>query len=83
VVGVAGFLVLLVCADRLLLGRHYPTDLVGGILLGGTVALLGAALLPVRRVDEVVQRAQDDERDAIHVDDAPPVERELVLSRSA
>ncbi|WP_262347522.1 YegS/Rv2252/BmrU family lipid kinase [Nocardioides dongxiaopingii] len=33
--------VVLVCADRLMLGRHYPSDVVGGVLLGATVVLLG------------------------------------------
>jgi len=36
--------VLLVCADRVLLGRHYWTDLVGGCLLGAGLVLLGIAL---------------------------------------
>ncbi|KAA1421947.1 phosphatase PAP2 family protein [Nocardioides humilatus] len=37
-------LVLVVCADRILLGRHYWTDLIGGILLGVGLVLLGVAL---------------------------------------
>ena len=36
--------VLLACADRLLLGRHYWTDVVGGVLLGAGLVLLGLAL---------------------------------------
>lgn len=36
--------VLLVCADRVLLGRHYWTDLVGGGLLGAGLVLLGITL---------------------------------------
>jgi len=32
--------VLVVAADRVLLGRHYPTDTVGGALLGGVVVLI-------------------------------------------
>jgi YegS/Rv2252/BmrU family lipid kinase len=36
--------VLIVCADRLLLGRHYWTDVTGGILLGAGLVLLGVAL---------------------------------------
>lgn len=45
VLGVLG-----VGADRLLLGRHYPTDVVGGILLGaGMVALALAVYTPQPR----------------------------------
>ncbi len=36
--------VLVVCADRILLGRHYWTDIVGGALLGAGLVLLGLAL---------------------------------------
>lgn len=35
---------LLVCADRVFLGRHYPSDVIGGALLGATFVLLGVAL---------------------------------------
>jgi YegS/Rv2252/BmrU family lipid kinase len=35
---------LLVAADRILLGRHYPSDVVGGALLGLGVLMLGLAL---------------------------------------
>ena len=41
-------LVLLACADRILLGRHYPSDVLGGVLLGGSVALLGLVALDPR-----------------------------------
>lgn len=34
----------LVAADRILLGRHYPSDVLGGTLLGVGVLLLGVAL---------------------------------------
>ena len=36
--------VLLVGADRVFLGRHYPSDAVGGVLLGAFFVLLGVAL---------------------------------------
>ena len=37
-------LVLVVGADRVLLGRHYPSDVIGGYLLGVGMVLLGIAL---------------------------------------
>ncbi|MFC5493661.1 diacylglycerol kinase family protein [Nocardioides caricicola] len=33
--------IVLVCLDRVLLGRHYPSDVVGGVLLGVGMVLLG------------------------------------------
>ncbi len=72
---VVSLVVLTVCADRLLLGRHYPTDLIGGVLLATGLVLVGAALLlPLA----------DAERDATLADDAPSenAKPELV-SRSA
>ncbi len=41
---VAGLVVVLVAADRVLLGRHFPSDVVAGVLLGAFVVLLGVAL---------------------------------------
>jgi len=37
-------LVLAIGLDRVLLGRHYPTDVLGGVLLGIGVVLLGIAI---------------------------------------
>ena len=37
-------LVLIVCADRVLLGRHYPSDVTGGALLGAGMVLLGLTI---------------------------------------
>lgn len=34
----------LVALDRVLLGRHYPSDVVGGVLLGAAIVLLGVAV---------------------------------------
>ncbi len=45
VVYVAGVLATaLACLDRVLLGRHYPSDVVGGVLLGAGTVLLGLAV---------------------------------------
>ena len=41
---VAGLVVVLVCADRVLLGRHFPSDVVAGVLLGAFFVLLGVAV---------------------------------------
>lgn len=40
----AAVAVTVVCADRVLLGRHYPSDVVAGVLLGVAVALLWIVL---------------------------------------
>jgi YegS/Rv2252/BmrU family lipid kinase len=40
----AGLVVVVVCADRVLLGRHFPSDVVAGVLLGAFFVLLGVAV---------------------------------------
>jgi YegS/Rv2252/BmrU family lipid kinase len=37
-------LVAVVCLDRILLGRHFPSDVVGGMLLGAGMVMLGLAV---------------------------------------
>ncbi|WP_447643970.1 YegS/Rv2252/BmrU family lipid kinase [Nocardioides zeae] len=44
VVALGVLLVVVVALDRVLLGRHYPTDTIGGALLGIAMVLLGLAL---------------------------------------
>jgi YegS/Rv2252/BmrU family lipid kinase len=39
-----GVMVVLVCLDRVLLGRHFPSDVVGGFLLGMGMVALGLAV---------------------------------------
>jgi len=39
-----GLMVVVVCLDRVLLGRHYPSDVVGGFLLGMGMVALGLAV---------------------------------------
>ncbi len=76
---VVSLVVLTVCADRLLLGRHYPTDLIGGVLLATGLVLVGAALLL-----PLADAERDAERDATLADDAPSeVAKPELVSRSA
>ncbi len=41
---IAVLVVVLVCLDRVYLGRHYPSDVIGGVLLGAFFVLLGIAV---------------------------------------
>ncbi len=44
VYALAVLVVVLVCLDRVLLGRHYPSDVVAGVLLGTFFVLLGVGV---------------------------------------
>jgi YegS/Rv2252/BmrU family lipid kinase len=48
-------LTLLVCADRLVLGRHHLTDVLGGLLFGLGPVLLGLALYSPRPVSHAIK----------------------------
>ncbi|MDH2412954.1 YegS/Rv2252/BmrU family lipid kinase [Nocardioides sp. CER19] len=54
-VTVSGLLTLLVCADRLLLGRHHITDVIGGLLFGFGLVLIGLALYSPRPVSHAIK----------------------------
>jgi YegS/Rv2252/BmrU family lipid kinase len=41
---VAVLVTMVVCADRVLLGRHFPSDVLAGVLLGAFFVLLGVAV---------------------------------------
>lgn len=50
VYGAVAVVVVAVCLDRVLLGRHYPSDVVGGVLLGaGVLLVVLAAYSPLPR----------------------------------
>jgi undecaprenyl-diphosphatase len=48
VFAVAGFIIMLVALSRVYLGVHYPTDVAGGIALGGAWAFLLASAFSLR-----------------------------------
>ncbi|SFB94058.1 lipid kinase, YegS/Rv2252/BmrU family [Nocardioides terrae] len=54
-VTVSVLLTLLVCADRLVLGRHHVTDVVGGLLFGAGLVLLGLALYSPRPLSHAIK----------------------------
>ncbi len=55
---VVGATVLAVCLDRLLLGRHYPSDLAAGVLLGGGMVMLAVAIVSVQARERGTTRAR-------------------------
>ena len=63
----AAAVVLVIAVDRWLLGAHYVTDLIGGLLLGGLVGVLSLIVAGVRvpvphdLVTEIVRSRQPDE----------------------
>ncbi len=50
VIAAALLLVTVICLDRIFLGLHYPSDVVGGLLLGAAVPILGWMVM-LRLVD--------------------------------
>ncbi|WP_188113473.1 phosphatase PAP2 family protein [Nocardioides humilatus] len=72
----AGAVVLLVFADRLMLGRHYVTDLLGGALLSTGLILVGLAIVGPLRPVEMQQRRRP-------VSSGAPVAVGVLVSRSA
>ena len=50
VTALAAVLWIVVCLDRVLLGRHYPTDVVAGSFLGAAVVLLGIVVFDPARI---------------------------------
>lgn len=47
---------ILVAFARIFIGAHYPTDVLGGAVLGTIVSLLIAALIPSRPIDHALNR---------------------------
>jgi YegS/Rv2252/BmrU family lipid kinase len=55
VVTVSVLLTLLICADRLVLGRHHVTDVLGGLLFGVGLVLLGLVVYSPRPVSHAIK----------------------------
>ncbi|HUZ83180.1 MAG TPA: phosphatase PAP2 family protein [Gaiellales bacterium] len=59
--GVVGLIALVVAVARVYVGVHWPSDVIGGFVIGGLAALvlwyaLAAAARPINRIDELLQR---------------------------
>jgi YegS/Rv2252/BmrU family lipid kinase len=55
IVAVSVALTLLVCADRLVLGRHHVTDVLGGLLFGIGLVLVGLVVYSPRPVSHAIK----------------------------
>ncbi|GAB7005035.1 hypothetical protein JCM18899A_25080 [Nocardioides sp. AN3] len=55
IVAASVLLIVLVCADRLLLGRHHITDVLGGLLFGAGLVLVGLVVYSPLPVSQAVK----------------------------
>ena len=53
--GILLFWALLICYTRLYLGVHYPSDIIGGMIYGSTIAVLGHLLFKRLRKERIFQ----------------------------